>query len=92
MFTGAGSGIGAIGFTKQLAAEYGAQGVRVNAICPGAVETPVARTFTANRTAPAARSPRIVPADRCARPEEIAELALVLASDDSSFACTVRRT
>lgn len=36
--TGTGSGIGAIGFTKQLAAEYGAQGVRVNAICPGAVE------------------------------------------------------
>ncbi|MGF6479627.1 SDR family oxidoreductase [Paraburkholderia sp. JPY419] len=80
----AASKAGLIGLTQALAAEYGAQGVRVNAILPGAVDTEMYRGM--NDTAESQTFVSGLHAlKRVARPEEIARSALYLASDDSSF-------
>ncbi|AZO66514.1 MULTISPECIES: SDR family oxidoreductase [unclassified Mesorhizobium] len=73
---------GLIGLTQVLAAEYGAQGLRVNALLPGGTDTPGATTTT-----PEARAfvEGIHALKRMAQPEEIARSALYLASDASSF-------
>lgn len=76
---------GAIGFTKQLSADYGRAGIRANAICPGAVETGMTRQLLADGDAAVIESINAVPAGRHAQPEEIANLALFLASDESAF-------
>jgi 2-keto-3-deoxy-L-fuconate dehydrogenase len=77
-----------IGLTKAVAADFVGQGVRCNAICPGTVETPslnqrLADTgdYEAARAAFTARQPM----GRLGKPEELAQLALYLASDESSF-------
>ncbi|NUY31144.1 SDR family oxidoreductase [Paraburkholderia sp. JPY303] len=80
----AASKAGLIGLTQALAAEYGAQGVRVNAILPGAVDTEMYRGM--NDTAESQTFVTGLHAlKRVAKPEEIARSALYLASDDSSF-------
>ncbi|QPC90945.1 SDR family oxidoreductase [Mesorhizobium sp. INR15] len=73
---------GLIGLTQVLAAEYGPQGLRVNALLPGGTDTPGATTTT-----PEARAfvEGIHALKRMAQPEEIARSALYLASDASSF-------
>lgn len=76
---------GTIGFTRQMAADYGQQGIRVNAICPGAVETRMTKPILDAGDAAVIASIRSVPAGRHAQPEEIANLALFLANDESSF-------
>ncbi|MEU3711227.1 SDR family NAD(P)-dependent oxidoreductase [Streptomyces catenulae] len=76
---------GVLGFTRQLAADYGKQGVRANAILPGAVETPMTRPILEQGDAAILETVRSVPAGRHAQPEEIAHLVLFLASDESSF-------
>jgi hypothetical protein len=75
---------GLIGLTQTLAAEFGPQGVRVNAVLPGAVETEMYRE--ANDT-PEAQSfiTGLHALKRVGRPEELARAVLYLASDDSSF-------
>lgn len=75
---------GLIGLTQTLAAEFGPQGVRVNAVLPGAVETDMYRE--ANDT-PEAQSfvTGLHALKRVARPEELARSVLYLASEDSSF-------
>jgi NAD(P)-dependent dehydrogenase (short-subunit alcohol dehydrogenase family) len=82
----AASKAGLIGLTQVLAAEYGAKGVRVNALLPGGTDTPASITNT-----PGA-GPEVLTfveglhaLKRIARPEEIAASALYLASDASSF-------
>lgn len=73
-----------IGLTQALAAEFGPQGVRVNAILPGAVDTAMYREM--NNTAEAQSFITNLHAlKRVATPEEIARSVLYLASDDSSF-------
>ncbi len=80
----AASKAGLIGLTQALAAEYGPQGVRVNAILPGAVDTDMYRGM--NDTAESqAFVTGLHALKRVAKPEEIARSALYLASDDSSF-------
>jgi len=75
---------GLIGLTQALAAEYGAQGVRVNAILPGAVDTEMYRSM--NNTAESQTFVTNLHAlKRTAQPEELARSVLYLASDDSSF-------
>ncbi len=75
---------GILGLTRAAATELGGWGVRVNAICPGAVDTPMLANLPPAFTAMGvARSPL----GRMAAPEEIASVALFLACDDSSY-CT----
>lgn len=80
----AASKAGLIGLTQTLAAEYGAQGVRVNAILPGAVDTPMYRVF-ADTADKQAWITNLHALKRAATPEELARSALYLASDDSTF-------
>ncbi len=75
---------GLIGLTQALAAEFGPQGVRVNAVLPGAVETEMYRGMndTADKQAFVTNLHAL---KRVAKPEELARAVLYLASDDSSF-------
>jgi NAD(P)-dependent dehydrogenase (short-subunit alcohol dehydrogenase family) len=80
----AASKAGLIGLTKALAAEYGPQKIRVNALLPGGTDTPMGRSF-ANTPEAFAFVEGLHALKRIARPEEIANSALYLASDLSSF-------
>lgn len=75
---------GLIGLTQALAAEYGPQGVRVNAVLPGAVDTDM---FREKNDTPEAQSfvTNLHALKRVGKPEELARAVLYLASDDSSF-------
>ena len=79
---------GLIGLTRALAAEYGAKGVRINAICPGYIETRGLHDYFETFPDPDAERARVgglhVVA-RIGRPEEVAGPALFLASEDASF-------
>lgn len=80
----AASKAGLVGLTQALAAEFGAQGVRVNALLPGGTDTPMAREM--NDTPEAlAQVARLHALQRLARPQELARAALFLASEASSF-------
>jgi NAD(P)-dependent dehydrogenase (short-subunit alcohol dehydrogenase family) len=76
---------GVLGLTKSAALEYAAQGIRVNAICPGTIETPMVTEML--RTQPEAMKDilSVVPIKRLGRPEEIADAVLWLCSPGSSF-------
>jgi 3-oxoacyl-[acyl-carrier protein] reductase len=76
---------GVVGLTKQLAFDYGKQGIRVNAILPGAIETGMTRQIFADADAVVMAAVRGVPAGRHGQPEEIAALAAFLVSDEASF-------
>jgi NAD(P)-dependent dehydrogenase (short-subunit alcohol dehydrogenase family) len=75
---------GLIGLTQVLAAEFGAQGIRVNALLPGGTDTPMARAMNASEEALASVA-GLHALKRLATPDEIARAALFLASDASSF-------
>ncbi len=76
---------GVLAMTRELGVEFAAQGVRVNALCPGPVATPLLEELFAADPERAEKRLRRVPAGRFARPAEIAAAALFLASDESSF-------
>ncbi|MEC3764454.1 MULTISPECIES: SDR family oxidoreductase [Cupriavidus] len=75
---------GLIGLTQALAAEFGPQGIRVNAILPGAVDTDMYRSMNDTSESQAFIT-GLHALKRVARPEELARSVLYLASDDSSF-------
>lgn len=75
---------GLIGLTQALATEFGPQGIRVNALLPGATDTPMGRAF-ANTPEIKAFVESLYALKRMASPAEIAKSALYLASDASSF-------
>jgi NAD(P)-dependent dehydrogenase (short-subunit alcohol dehydrogenase family) len=75
---------GLIGLTQALAAEFGPQGVRVNAILPGAVATPMFHSVNDSPEAQDGLS-KMHALKRVGAPEELAKSILYLASDDSSF-------
>src|SRR5437868_11423430 len=75
---------GLIGLTQALAAEYGPQGVRVNAILPGAVDTDMYRKMNNTKESQSFIT-NLHALKRVARPEELARSVLYLASDDSAF-------
>jgi 3-oxoacyl-[acyl-carrier protein] reductase len=73
---------GILAFTRAVAREMGSRGIRVNAICPGFIDTPMtAPTSPLLRQAVVSRTPL----GRWAEPREVATVALFLASDDASF-------
>ncbi len=73
---------GLLGFTRSLARELARVGIRVNAICPGAIDTPMARKVPE----PALEAiRRMTPLGRLGAPNEIAAAALFLCSDESGF-------
>jgi NAD(P)-dependent dehydrogenase (short-subunit alcohol dehydrogenase family) len=80
----AASKAGLIGLTQALAAEFGARGIRVNALLPGGTETPMAQAMNATPEALAAVA-QLHALKRLASPDEIARSALYLASDAASF-------
>jgi 3-oxoacyl-[acyl-carrier protein] reductase len=73
---------GLLGFTRSLARQVGRQGIRVNAICPGAIDTPMSRRIPEPMMKGLLM---LTPLGRVGQPEEIAALALYLASDDGAF-------
>ncbi|MDQ7956711.1 MAG: SDR family oxidoreductase [Rhodocyclaceae bacterium] len=78
-----------LGLTKSVAADYVAQGIRCNAVCPGTVDTPsLGERINANADPAAARQAFIArqPMGRLAQAEEIAPVVVFLASDESVFA------
>ena len=75
---------GVLSMTREIAVEFARKNIRVNALCPGPVETPLLASILPD---PAKRQRRLVhiPAGRFAHASEIAQAALFLASDESSF-------
>ncbi len=76
---------GVLALSRELGVEFAAQAVRVNALCPGPVDTPLLRELYAADPVQAARRMVHVPMGRFAHAEEIASAALFLASDESSY-------
>jgi NAD(P)-dependent dehydrogenase (short-subunit alcohol dehydrogenase family) len=74
-----------LALSRELGVEFARRGVRVNALCPGPVDTPLLRELFAADPEKAARRLVHLPMGRFARPEEIADAALFLASDESSY-------
>lgn len=77
---------GVLGFTKSAALEYAARGIRINAICPGLIWTPMADQMVAAGQGDALKAlEKSVPMGRVGRPEEIASAVLWLCSDAASY-------
>src|SRR5258707_6007328 len=77
---------GVLGFTKSAALEYAVRGVRINAICPGLIWTPMADQMVADGQGDALNAmEKSIPMGRVGRPEEIANAVLWLCSDAASY-------
>jgi NAD(P)-dependent dehydrogenase (short-subunit alcohol dehydrogenase family) len=76
---------GVLSLSRELGVEFARRGVRVNALCPGPVDTPLLRKLFAKDAEQAARRMVHVPMGRFAQAGEIASAALFLASDESSY-------
>ncbi|MCE7082597.1 3-oxoacyl-ACP reductase [Streptomyces sp. ST2-7A] len=76
---------GVLAMSRELGVQFAREGIRVNALCPGPVNTPLLTELFARDPERAARRLVHIPAGRFAEPEEIAAAVAFLASDDSSF-------
>src|SRR5690348_894369 len=76
---------GVLAMTRELGVQFARQGIRVNALCPGPVNTPLLKELFAKDPERAARRLIHVPVGRFAEPEELAAAVAFLASDDASF-------
>jgi len=76
---------GVLSMSRELAVQFARQGVRVNALCPGPVETPLLLGIFGDDPAAFERRRVHLPMGRLAKPREIAQGALFLASDESSY-------
>ena len=74
-----------LAMSRELGVQFARRGVRVNALCPGPVNTPLLRELYAKDPEQAARRLVHIPIGRFAEPREIANAALFLASDESSY-------
>jgi NAD(P)-dependent dehydrogenase (short-subunit alcohol dehydrogenase family) len=74
-----------LSMSRELAVQFARQGVRVNALCPGPVETPLLLNIFGSDPAALERRRIHWPTGRLAKPEEIVNAALFLASDESSY-------
>lgn len=76
---------GVLAMSRELGVQYARQGIRVNALCPGPVNTPLLQELFAKDPERAARRLVHIPLGRFAEPEELAAAVAFLASDDASF-------
>lgn len=76
---------GIVGLTKTAALEFAKSGIRVNAVCPGVIQTPMIDRFTKGSQEGRVQLEASEPVGRMGRPEEIADVAVWLCSDHSSF-------
>jgi NAD(P)-dependent dehydrogenase (short-subunit alcohol dehydrogenase family) len=76
---------GVVALSRELGVEFAKRGVRVNALCPGPIETPLLRDLFAAHPTEAARRMVHIPMGRFGRADEIANAVLFLASDDSTY-------
>ncbi len=76
---------GVLSMSRELGVQFARQGVRINALCPGPVNTPLLQELFASDPERAARRLVHIPLGRFAEPDEIANAVLFLASDESSF-------
>jgi NAD(P)-dependent dehydrogenase (short-subunit alcohol dehydrogenase family) len=79
---------GVLGITRATAVQYGRDGIRCNAICPGDIDTPLVQAYFDTADDPAALRAQVsaeYPLERIAAPREIARTAVFLAGDDASF-------
>ncbi|TFE42387.1 glucose 1-dehydrogenase [Paraburkholderia dipogonis] len=74
-----------VGFTRQLAYDYGRSGIRVNAVCPGMIETAMTREVLADPDSKLVKTLKRVPAGRLGRPDDIARVALFLCGPGADF-------
>lgn len=79
---------GVLAFTRALSVEWVSKGIRINAVCPGPIKTPMLQAefnLATNPTAEEAATIQSMPVGRLGTPEDIARVALFLASDDAEF-------
>jgi NAD(P)-dependent dehydrogenase (short-subunit alcohol dehydrogenase family) len=76
---------GVLAMSRELGVQFAREGIRVNALCPGPVDTPLLQELFATDPERAQRRLVHIPLGRFARPEEIAAAVAFLASDDASF-------
>ncbi|GAA1489851.1 glucose 1-dehydrogenase [Brachybacterium sacelli] len=76
---------GVLGATKSVALQYGQRGVRVNAVCPGTIATPMVERMTSGGELDPDGALAAIPMGRLGRPEEIAAAVLWLCSDAASY-------
>jgi NAD(P)-dependent dehydrogenase (short-subunit alcohol dehydrogenase family) len=76
---------GVIGLTQNAALEYAKLGIRVNAVCPGVIRTPMIDRFTGKKKEVEKQFENMEPVGRMGQPEEVAEAVIWLCSDASSF-------
>ncbi|MFH8580445.1 SDR family NAD(P)-dependent oxidoreductase [Streptomyces zaomyceticus] len=74
-----------LGLTRVAALELAAKGIRVNAVCPGAIDTPMSNPEGVDPAATAGLYRKLVPLGRIGRPDEVAALALFLTGEDSAY-------
>jgi NAD(P)-dependent dehydrogenase (short-subunit alcohol dehydrogenase family) len=74
-----------IALTKSLAVQFGPRGIRANAICPGPIETPLLTEWLLKEPAEKAKRLNRIPMGRFGRPADIVNVALYLASDESTW-------
>ena len=79
---------GVLAFTRALSVEWVSRGIRINAVCPGPIKTPMLQAefdIAADPTAEETATIQSIPTGRLGTPEDIARVALFLASDDAEF-------
>lgn len=76
---------GVIGLTKTAALEYAKEGIRINAVCPGIIDTPMIDRITKNNKETEKQFAKMEPVGRFGSPEEIANAVIWMCSDEASF-------